>query len=392
MFKNAVMGTDAKQALLSETVQNFQFHEKKALQRRSSIGQYRTSTNTTFSALINNPLLQNEADPLLHCDPNKFSPQKFSLKQAMVLLVAYLSGGTLCFFLVNNQIKGKKTNRILDAMYFSVVTMTTVGYGDLVPDSILAKLLACVYVFTGVALAGILLGKAADYLVEKQEIFLVRAIYTSEKVGQEDIVKEAKTHEVRYKFITAGIFLLVLIVVGTLFLYLVENLEFLNAFYFVCSTITTLGYGDESFSSGVGRIFAVFWILGSTICLAQFYLYLAELYTEGRQRSLMKRVLTRKLTYADLEEADLDHDKVVRYVREFAFHFLSYFFIYPYSMYCCSCGEFFNSSSEFVLYKLKEMGKISQEDISAVIEAFKLLDIDKSGTLTTSDLQLSQSS
>ncbi|KAF3451869.1 hypothetical protein FNV43_RR07965 [Rhamnella rubrinervis] len=365
VFKNAVMDTDAKRALLSETVDNFQFNEKKFLQRRrSGIPQYSTSTstnNTSSSALINNSLLQNEAEPLLHCDPNKFSPQQFSIRQVMFLLVAYLGGGTLCFFLVKNQIQGKKTNGILDAMYFSVVTMTTVGYGDLVPDSILAKLLACVYVFTGVALAGILLGKAADYLVEKQEILLVRAIYMSEKVGQDELVREAETHKVKYKFITAGVFLLMLIVVGTFFLYLVEDLDFLNAFYCVCSTITTLGYGDESFSSGVGRIFAVFWILGSTICLAQFYLYLAELYTEGRQRSLMKWVLTRKLTYSDLEEADLDHDKVV-------------------------------SSSEFVLYKLKEMGKISQGDISAVIEAFKQLDIDQSGTLTASDLQLSQSS
>lgn len=50
------------------------------------------------------------------------------------------------------------------------------------------------------------------------------------------------------------------------------------------------------------------------------------------------------------------------------------------------------SASEFVLYKLKEMGKISQEDISVVMEAFQKLDIDQSGTLTASDLVLSQPS
>jgi potassium channel subfamily K len=91
------------------------------------------------------------------------------------------------------------------------------------------------------------------------------------------------------------------------------------------------------------------------MCLAQFYLYLAELYTERRQRSLVKWVLTRRLTPSDLEQADLDHDKVV-------------------------------SAAEFVIYKLKEMGKISQEEISLVMETFNKLDIDHSGTLTASDL------
>lgn len=327
VLENDLMDSDAKEALLSDIVDSFQFHEKKALQRRRSTNRRYSSSTTTSSVLTSNvPLLQNEAEPQLHCDPSKFSTQQFNLKKAIVLLIAYLFGGTLCFFLVKNQIKGKKTNGIIDAMYFSVVTMTTVGYGDLVPHSILAKLLASVYVFTGVALAGILLGKAADYMLEKQEILLVKAIYMSEKVGQEEIVKEVETNKVKYKFITVGAFLLVLIIVGIFFLYLVEKLEFLDAFYCVCSTITTLGYGDESFSSGVGRIFAVFWIVGSTICLAQFYLYLAELYTEGRQRSLMKWVLTRKLTYSDLEEADLDHDKVVRYAC-MSFHVLSYYHI-----------------------------------------------------------------
>lgn len=55
-------------------------------------------------------------------------------------------------------------------------------------------------------------------------------------------------------------------------------------------------------------------------------------------------------------------------------------------------GKFFNSASEFALYKLKELGKINQEDISAVIEVFKQLDVDQSGTLTKSDLEVSQSS
>lgn len=50
------------------------------------------------------------------------------------------------------------------------------------------------------------------------------------------------------------------------------------------------------------------------------------------------------------------------------------------------------SVAEFVIYKLEEMGKISHEDVSVVIETFKRLDVDQSGALTASDLMSSQSS
>ncbi|QHO26560.1 hypothetical protein HN51_023656 [Arachis hypogaea] len=49
-------------------------------------------------------------------------------------------------------------------------------------------------------------------------------------------------------------------------------------------------------------------------------------------------------------------------------------------------------AAEFVVYKLKEMGKISQEDISLLMQEFEELDVDQSGTLSISDLALAQSS
>lgn len=49
-------------------------------------------------------------------------------------------------------------------------------------------------------------------------------------------------------------------------------------------------------------------------------------------------------------------------------------------------------AAEFVIYKLKEMGKISQEDISLFLKEFEELDVDQSGTLSVSDITLAQSS
>lgn len=284
-----------------------------------------------------------------------------SFRRVILYLVIYLAIGTTCFYFVQNQIQGKKVNGVLDSVYFCVVTMTTVGYGDLVPNSATAKLLASFFVFSGMALVGMVLSKGADYLVEKQETLLIKALHMRDKVGPSDMLEEFETNKVRYKCFVITATLVVLLVVGTVFLAEVEKLSTIDAFYCVCSTITTLGYGDKSFSTKAGRIFAIFWILTSTICLAQFFLYVAEFNTERRQNELVKWVLSRRMTNVDLEEADLDNDGVV-------------------------------GAAEFVVYKLKEMGKINQDDISLLLDEFECLDFDQSGTLSTTDLTLAQSS
>ncbi|NP_001312066.1 two-pore potassium channel 1-like [Nicotiana tabacum] len=284
-----------------------------------------------------------------------------SFRKVMFYLVIYLAIGTMCFYFVQNQIEGKKVNGVLDSVYFCVVTMTTVGYGDLVPDSTTSKLLASVFVFSGMALVGLVLSEGADYLVEKQETLLIKAMHVRRKVSPSEILKEIETNKLRYKCLVTTVSLVVLMVVGTVFLAKVEKLSTIDAFYCVCSTITTLGYGDKSFSTRAGRIFAVFWILTSTICLAQFFLYVAEVNTEKRRKELVQLVLTRRMTNVDLEEADLDNDGLV-------------------------------GAAEFVVYKLKEMGKINQDDVSLLLDEFENLDVDQSGTLSTTDLTLAQSS
>ncbi|CAA2955570.1 two-pore potassium channel 1-like [Olea europaea subsp. europaea] len=283
-----------------------------------------------------------------------------SFKRVAIFLTFYLVIGTICFSFVMEQIKGEKINEVLDAVYFCIVTMTTVGYGDLVPNSVATKLLACAFVFSGMALVGLILSKGADYIVEKQEMLLIKALRMRQKLGAAEILKELETNKVRYKCLTTMAFLVVLILVGTVFLVTVEKLDIVDAFYCVCSTITTLGYGDKSFSTKAGRVFAIFWILTSTLCMAQFFCYIAEFNTESRQKALVKWVLTRRMTNVDLEAADLDDDGIV-------------------------------GAAEFVLYKLKEMGKINQEDILLVMEEFESLDVDQSGTLSPSDLTLAQS-
>lgn len=41
---------------------------------------------------------------------------------------------------------------LLDALYFSVVTIATVGYGDLTPQTVAGKIFTILYIFAGIGL------------------------------------------------------------------------------------------------------------------------------------------------------------------------------------------------------------------------------------------------
>lgn len=297
--------TDVKDPLLPGTVDSsLKSHLKKALKRSKNHG-----AGSAPGGVVLHP--EHNDVKTLH-PPGSFAPNSLKFKHVFLLLAVYLGMGAVCFFLIRDQIEGKKTNGVLDAIYLCVVTMTTVGYGDLVPSSTLAKLLSCVFVFAGMALVGFVLSKAADSFLEKQEFLLAKAIHLRKHYNSTEIVDVVESNKVKYKFLTALALLVGLMIAGTLFLVFVEGLTVFDAFYCVCATITTLGYGDKSFSTKWGRIFASFWIVISTICLAQFFYYFAEVYTEQRKRSMIKWALTRKLTVLDLRAADLDNNNEVR--------------------------------------------------------------------------------
>lgn len=143
--------------------------------------------------------------------------------------------------------------------------------------------------------------------------------------------------------------------VGALVLHFVEELDLVDSVYLSVMSVTTVGYGDRAFKTLQGRLFAAAWLLVSTLAVARAFLYLAEARIDRRHRRAVKSALTREITVEDLLAAD-------------------------------TYQHGFISKSEYIVLKLKEMGKVSDKDINQVVNQFDKLDPNNLGKITLPDL------
>src|SRR3712207_5567153 len=66
-------------------------------------------------------------------------------RSLVVLVVITLLGGTIFY----SSVEGWS---VVDAFYFSVTTLTTVGLGDLAPSTTVGKLFTVIYIFAGLSI------------------------------------------------------------------------------------------------------------------------------------------------------------------------------------------------------------------------------------------------
>jgi len=82
--------------------------------------------------------------------------------RAMAVLVAILlASGTIFYWRFEDW-------SILDSLYFSVITLTTVGYGDLAPTTAPTKVFTIVYILMGLGVLLAFLSMVASHAVESR--------------------------------------------------------------------------------------------------------------------------------------------------------------------------------------------------------------------------------
>lgn len=316
---------------------------------------HRSQTAPAMSAI--NEIMESAA--LANSSHHHSDSQQLSIvRQSILFLSAYLGLGVLIYSSFTSHFQVTETHPVVDALYFCIVTMCTIGYGDITPSTPFAKLFSITFVLFGFGFLDILLSSMVSYVLDLQESLLLSSIKTHQTGNStRNYLVDVKKGRMRIRM-KVGLALAVVLVcigLGAAVLRFVEALGWLDSFYLSVMSVTTVGYGDRAFKTMTGRLFASVWLLVSTLAVARAFLYLAEARIDKRHRKLAKWVLARDMTVAEFLAADIDHNGFV-------------------------------SKSEFVIYKLKEMGKVAEKDVLQICDQFDRLDTGNCGKITLSDL------
>lgn len=242
--------------------------------------------------------------------------------------------------------------------------MCTIGYGDIAPITPATKLFACGFVLVGFGFIDILLSGVVNYVLDLQENMVLTSVRVQGRHRRREHGFSARNYifdvekgrmRIRMKVGLALMVVVSCIGTGALILGFTEDLGVVDSLYLSVMSVTTVGYGDRAFNTMSGRLFASIWLLFSTLAVARAFLYLAEARIDKRHRQIVKWVLHRDMTVEDLLAADTNNHGFI-------------------------------SKSEYVLYKLKEMGKITDKDILLICDQFDKLDPNNSGKITLPDL------
>jgi len=268
---------------------------------------------------------------------------------------------------------------IADCIYYSVILLTTVGYGDLSPKHTLSRLVSCVFVIVGLTLVASQLGDCLDQLVQmevKAQKSLIQRVLHSSSSDDEVGLLDAKAH--RRRRAKRLLMSLTGVLVWVAFSMVVFKFSFQHApgwwetLYFSVMTLTTVGTGDFVPHGNASKI------LVSVICLVGVPLFgrvltqLAQL-TYGTAKSDRLDQIVGGLTVDSLgcmQEfcRGLEQKGVYNPAREGGTKEISPF--------------------EFLSFMLVKNGVLETSDLAAVMNNFRELDVSGDGLLAEKDVEL----
>jgi hypothetical protein len=101
------------------------------------------------------------------------------LRDGFAAVVAYLMLGVISYRYIFEKWS------FVDALYFSCVTFSTVGYGDLYPQTVAGKFFCCLFGISGIALLGAAVARIGSRLVEAE----IHAIQNARKESQKRLLQ-----------------------------------------------------------------------------------------------------------------------------------------------------------------------------------------------------------
>jgi len=93
--------------------------------------------------------------------------RKTKLVHAAVIFLFIFAAGTISFFLLEHGSNGE-VNNFGDALWYVIVTITTVGYGDVSPDTVGGRIVGAIIMIAGVFFMSLLTASLASIMIEKE--------------------------------------------------------------------------------------------------------------------------------------------------------------------------------------------------------------------------------
>jgi potassium channel subfamily K len=258
---------------------------------------------------------------------------------------------------------------VMDTIYYIIVTVTTVGYGDFAPETDEGKIFTIFYMLFGLGYIGSVIGEAIQNVMDASEAAALARL--------DDDPDDGEAPHLQKILMSFAQFCLCL-VVGMVFFALSEG-EFgdqvcgadlkdaagnscwkanpwVDGLYWSLITVTTVGYGDFSLLQRRSRIFSIFYILFCTVVLANAIQNVVEVMSEKKKER----------EWNSLKNQELDTEMILAIDKS---------------------GDEKIDKGEFLMYCLVKLGKVEEEECHPWMEKFDELDADGSGYLDADDLE-----
>jgi potassium channel subfamily K len=274
---------------------------------------------------------------------------------------------------------------LIDALYFSVVTFTTVGYGDVCPNTCASKLFTMVFGLLGISMLGAAIGtigsnlieaetkvlKAAEHAGRKRLLELLDTVVASSprqlmsKLEQEGAPASQDGKKVApvgwkhmvLKLINKLIPAVSVLVVGGLWMGRLEGWSWFDSLYYSIITAGTIGYGDFSPKTSSGRAWGILFIPLAVAAAGDVLGSVASTLFQRRQNRWYQSIAERELNIEDLLEMDTSKNGKV-------------------------------SREEYVQFMLREMQLVDDDQFAELHAQFERLDVVGNGYLDQEDLRL----
>ncbi|KAL7562863.1 hypothetical protein ACA910_002478 [Epithemia clementina (nom. ined.)] len=338
----------------------------------------------------------------------------FSLRECIVAIVLYLALGVVSYS--STVLQKDQCWSFVDALYFGVVTFTSVGYGDLCPTTPAGKLFTVLFGLSGISILGIAIAAIGSRFVQQENSMIQAAQDASRKRlmgffhslsdqknatvispttgtlletdaspettdGPDGETKTANTidkdplredkeglqstasrqiplwRQTVLNLLQRSLPAFTTLLVGGLLMGQLEGWSTIDSVYYTFITAGTLGYGDFSPLTRRGRIWAIVFIPLAVSAAGEVLGNVASALLERRQERFYKALMDQKLDVERLIEMDTDRNGQV-------------------------------SREEYVEFMLKEMKLVSPDVFEELHTQFHKLDADGGGYLDKEDLRI----